>query len=120
MSGVRLNTSALEFTAPWQETIMDETPTSRQTERQKLRESLTDDILFIIEQEIKDAIPNDILEGGRKELLDDSLASSRHVLASLSIEQLQNPGLAMERHIESTVASVKYLVRRIREQQRRA
>jgi len=101
---------------------MNETPTSHQAECQKLREDLSDAILLKIEQEIEDVITADIPAESRAALLDDFVSNSRYVLSCLTVEQLEI-GLqgcaALARHVETTVASVKYLVHRIQEQQRR-
>jgi hypothetical protein len=102
---------------------MNQTPTSHKAERQKLREDLTDTIIFRIQQEIEDLITANIPGESRTAILGDFLSNSRYVLSALSVEELEI-GLqgcaALERHVETTVASVKYLVHRIQEQQGRS
>jgi hypothetical protein len=93
---------------------MNEPPTNTQAER---RENLIDSLLFQIQQDLEDEIPPDFPENSRKVLLEDFLSNSRFVLGNLTIHELES-GFALERHIERTVASAKFLIHRVQEQQR--
>lgn len=102
---------------------MNEPTTSTQIERQKLREELTEVILFRIQQDLEDEIPPTFPENSRRVLLDDCLSNSRHVLSALTVEQLQSASdddFALQRHTETTIASARFLIHRVREQQRRS
>jgi hypothetical protein len=66
-----------------------ERTTNHHAGRASLREDLTQEILFQMEQNIRDVITADTPEVGRQVLFDDFLSNSRHVLSSLSVKQLQ-------------------------------
>jgi hypothetical protein len=67
----------------------------RNTERIRLRETLTAEIVADVEQEIDDVLawaPDNLTEKERKAIRDEVIAQTRHVTDALTTEELQNEG----------------------------
>ena len=94
---------------------MTDTPTTHQ----ERRETIIDGLLSKIEEDVDDALPPDISKEARHSILAQTLADSRLVLDSLSIDQLRNE-CALDRHIHNAIVSAKYSANRIAEQRSRS
>ena len=82
------------------------------TEKLKLRESLTAEIVSDLEYEIDDALawaPGSLTEKDRKAIRDEVIAQTRHVTDGLTTEELQNDG-ARRAYTCGAVATARYLM----------
>ena len=86
--GLPLRTQATSINTPMN-------PTDRHTEKLKLRESLTAEIVADVEQEIDDELAwaqDNLTEKERKAIRDEVIAQTRRVTDALTTEELQNEG----------------------------
>ena len=84
----------------------------RHTEKLKLRESLTAEIVADVEQEIDDVLawaPDNLTEKERKAIRDEVIAQTRHVTDALITEELQNEG-ARRAYTCGAVATVRHMI----------
>jgi hypothetical protein len=91
---------------------MNSNNNDRQTEKLKLRESLTKEILADVEYEIDDVLawaPDSLTEESRKSIRDEVSAQTRLVTDALTTEELQNEG-ARRSYTCRAVAEARHLV----------
>ena len=84
----------------------------RHTEKLKLRESLTAEIVADVEQEIDDELAwaqDNLTEKERKAIRDEVIAQTRHVTDALTTEELQNEG-ARRAYTCGAVAAVRQMI----------
>jgi hypothetical protein len=84
----------------------------RHTEKLKLRESLTAEIVSDLEYEIDDALawaPGSLTEKDRKAIRDEVIAQTRHVTDALTTKELQNEG-ARRAYTCGALATVRHMV----------
>jgi hypothetical protein len=84
----------------------------RNTERIGLRETLTNEIVADVEQEIDDALawaPDNLTEKQRKAIRDEVMAQTRRVTDALSTEELQNEG-ARRAYTCGAVATARQMI----------
>jgi hypothetical protein len=84
----------------------------RLTEKLKLRESLTAEIVADVEYEIDDVLmwaPDNLTEKERKAIRDEVIAQTRHVTDALTTEELQSQG-ARRAYTCGAVETARYLM----------
>jgi hypothetical protein len=82
------------------------------TEKLKLRESLTAEIVADVAQEIDDVLawaPDGLTEKDRKAVRDEVIAQTRHVTDALTTAELQNEG-ARRAYTCGAVATVRQMI----------
>ena len=82
------------------------------TEKLKLRESLTAEIVSDLEYEIDDALawaPGSLTEKDRKAVRDEVMAQTRHVTDALTLAELQNEG-ARRAYTCGALATVRQMI----------
>jgi hypothetical protein len=83
------------------------------TEKLKLRESLTAEIVSDVEQEIDDVLmwaPDNLTADDRKAIRDEVIAQTRHVTDALTTVELQNEGARREARGGVVDAARKYSI----------
>lgn len=93
---------------------MNDTPTTRQSAHEELRESLIATILSGIEERVVAVIPPEVSREAKTAILMEVLPNARFTLEALSTQHLQSDR-AIDRYIDDAVALAEYFVDRIKE-----